>query len=290
MGLADREYYREEQTGWRIGGDHSMVTILIAINAAVYLLQVLFDSNGDKDNFTDALCVHADLFSHPWDAWQLLTAGFAHDPSSILHILFNMFALWLFGRDVEAIYGRAEFLRIYLVTMVLSALAWVAVQFATGDTDHQVKMLGASGAITGIMIIFVMHYPKRVVYIWGLIPVPVWLLGVFFVLSNLFGMGGVTNPNEPQVAYEAHLAGALIGFLYYQSGFNFGRFFPSKLKFPGSGKPKLRVHAPEESAETFDQRLDRILAKIADKGIDSLSAEEQRLLEDASRRMQRRRS
>ncbi len=65
MGLADREYYREEQIGWRIGGDHSMVTILIAINAVVYLLQVLFDSNGGKDNFTDVLCVHADLFSHP---------------------------------------------------------------------------------------------------------------------------------------------------------------------------------------------------------------------------------
>ena len=86
------------------------------------------------------------------------------------------------------------------------------------------------------------------------------------------------------------MAGALVGFRYYQIGVNLVRPFPAGLKLPGGAKPNLRVHAPAEPDETFDQRLDRILAKIAESGIDSLSPEEQRLLEDASRRMQRRRN
>ncbi|HEY2840561.1 MAG TPA: rhomboid family intramembrane serine protease, partial [Pirellulales bacterium] len=112
MGLYDREYYREERTGWRLGGDHSMVNILIAINVAVFLAELVFGGAEPwrPGGFVDHLCVHGDLFLKPWNAWQLLTAGFAHDPGNIFHILFNMFALWLFGRDVEAIYGRNEFL------------------------------------------------------------------------------------------------------------------------------------------------------------------------------------
>jgi hypothetical protein len=171
---------------------------------------------------------------------------------------------------------------------VLTSLSWAAVQFFTNHLD--VPMLGASGAITGVIIIYVMHFPKRLLYIWGIVPVPVWAFGVFFVLSDLFGMGRSAKPGEPEVAYEAHLAGALFGFLYYQSGVNLGRLLPSGVKWSRTTKPSLRVHAPSEPEETFDQRLDRILAKIAQNGIDSLSPEEQRLLEDASRRMQRRRS
>jgi membrane associated rhomboid family serine protease len=287
MGLYDREYYREERSGWSLAGQHSMVNILIAINVVVFLLEVMF--GGTNPNFVDQLCVHSDLFSKPWYAWQLLTAGFAHDPKGVLHILFNMFGLWMFGREVEGIYGRYEFLRLYLTLIVLTSLSWVTVQYFMAP-PWPTSMLGASGAITGVIMIYVMHFPKRLLYIWGILPIPVWAFGVFFVLTDLFGLGRTPGQGEPAVAYEAHLAGALFGFLYYQSGINLGRLLPGGLKLPGSAKPKLRVHEPAEPSETFDQRLDRILAKIAESGIDSLSPEEQRLLEDASRRMQRRRN
>lgn len=291
MGLYDREYYREERSGWGFGAQHSMVNILIAVNVAVWLVEVLLGGKNPEapGGFVDHLCVHSDLFSHPWNAWQLLTAGFAHDPNSVLHILFNMFALWMFGREVEGIYGRHEFLRLYLALVVLTSLSWVIVESLRPPMAQPATMLGASGAITGVIIIYVLHFPKRLLYIWGVIPVPVWAFGIFFVLSDLSGLGRTAGPDEPQVAYEAHLAGALFGFLYYQSGINLGRLIPAGLKLPVGSKPKLRVHEPAEPAETFDQRLDRILAKIAESGIDSLSPEEQRILEDASRRMQRRR-
>lgn len=292
MGLHDREYYREEQSGWRLGSQHSMVNILIAINAAVYLIELLFADRRDaliEGGFVDRLCVHSDLFSRPWDAYQLLTAGFAHDPDNFLHILFNMFALWMFGREVETIYGRYEFLRLYLALIVLTSLCWVTVEYFL-NPPRPIPMLGASGAVTGVIMLYVMHFPKRLLYIWGILPIPVWAFGIFFVLTDVSGLGRTPGPNEPAVAYEAHLAGALLGVLYFQSGINLGRLIPSGWKLPGSSKPALRVHAPSEPDETFDQRLDRILAKIAKSGIDSLSPEEQRTLEDASRRMQRRRS
>jgi len=291
MGLHDREYYREERSAWSRVSQHSMVNILIAVNLAVFLLEVILGGrNPEADGgFVDHLCVHSDLFSKPWDAWQLLTAGFAHDPNGVLHILFNMFGLWMFGREVEGIYGRYEFLRIYLTLIVLTSLSWVTAQYFMAPA-WPTSMLGASGAITGVIMIYVMHFPKRLLYIWGILPIPVWAFGIFFVLTDLFGLGRTAVPGEPQVAYEAHLAGALFGFLYYQSGINLGRLLPSGLKLPTGSKPNLRVHAPAEPEETFDQRLDRILAKIAESGIDSLSPEEQRILEDASRRMQRRRN
>src|SRR5262249_44395134 len=163
----------------------------------------------------------------------------------------------MFGREVEGIYGRYEFLRLYLALVVLTSLSWVTIQYFMNPEKTE-TMLGASGAITGVVMIYVMHFPKRLLYIWGVVPIPVW---AFCVLS---GVGRTPGPDDPAVAYEARLAGALFRFLYYQSGINLGRLIPAGLKLPVSSAPKLRVHEPSEPTETFDQRLDRILAKIAD--------------------------
>ncbi len=198
MGLYDRDYVREEEPGFFLGGDLSMVARLIILNVGIFLVDVLF-FDGKLSNW---MAVKADLFHKPWNCWQLLTAGFAHDPSNILHVGFNMFGLWLFGRDTEAIYGRKEFLRIYLSMVIFSSLAWVIV---TNIVSHGAggTMLGASGAVNGIMVLFALHYPRRLLYIWGVFPVPVWLVCTFMVGMNVLGFNRSMNGmNQDRIAYE----------------------------------------------------------------------------------------
>src|SRR5262249_32282169 len=150
--------------------------------------------------------VKVGLPEHPWYFWQLLTAGFVHNTHDILHIAFNMFSLWLFGRDVEARYGRMEFLRIYLALVVLSSLGWVVSQNLQ-HADSRGSMIGASGAVTGVMILFVLNFPKRIFYVWGVLPLPAWALGAIFVLMDVSGFTHkVEGAEGARVAYETHLA------------------------------------------------------------------------------------
>src|SRR5262249_8181121 len=153
MGIYDRDYYQEEeQSRWGsfggAGGGRSMVVNLVLANAAVYVADMLFDGR-----LTDALGLQSNLFQRPLQAWQLVTYGFVHDPDDFLHVLFNMFGLWLFGRDVEGVYGKAEFLRIYLMGVVVAGLVWAATVFASGGPP----LVGASGGVMCLMILFVLN-------------------------------------------------------------------------------------------------------------------------------------
>lgn len=285
MGLYDREYYRDEQSGFRLTGSRSMVANLILVNIAVYLIDLLFDGA-----LREHLGLQADLFKHPWDAWQLLTAGFIHS-RDLWHIVANMIVLYFFGRDVEGIYGRLEFLRIYLAILVLSSLGWVVSQVLEGHAGPNNVMYGASGAVTGILMLFILHFPKRVILLFGMLPIPAWLMGVVYIGADFLGFIGPAEPGEgPKTAYETHLAGAGLAAIYFYAHLNLGNWLPSRW-LTNLRRPKLRVHSPRENAsESLDDRVDAVLDKVARQGIDSLSASERKLLEDASRRYQRRRS
>jgi membrane associated rhomboid family serine protease len=277
MGIYDRPYYRgEERSAWL--GNRSMVVNLILVNVVVFVAQKVFEG------FTATFSLHSDLLREPWNFWQLLTYGFLHDPENLAHIVFNMIGLWVFGTDLEQIYGRAELLRIYLATIVAAGLVWVGVE-AFGQHE-QASLLGASGGVMGLMILFVLHFPRRTLLVWGILPVPAWGLAAAFVVFDIFG---AANPGD-NVAHVAHLSGVAFGFLYYRLGWNLGRMVPSRL----SGamfrfRPKLRIHDPEEAARDLNAEVDAILAKISQQGEASLTKKERRTLEEASKRYQRRR-
>lgn len=278
MGLYDRDYIRDdEQPGFFLGGQRSMVTTLILINVGVFIVDAL-----SEGWLVDHMALEGDLFRRPWNAWQLLTAGFLHDPQSLRHIGWNMFELWLFGRDVEAIYGRKEFLRLYLSLIVLSSLVWA---ISAAAMHRSGPMLGASGAVVGVMILYVLHYPHRTFLLFFVVPVPAWLLGTMCIVQNVLGFG--TGMGE--IAYEAHLAGAAFAYVYYATGWNLGRWLPGGFSLRAlKPRPKLRVHEPDREESLTDQ-VDRILEKITREGEQSLTAQERHILEDASRRYQQRR-
>jgi membrane associated rhomboid family serine protease len=282
VGLYDRDYIREDdQPGSFFGGQHSMVVNLILLNVAILLVDVFAEGR-----FSRFLAVKGDLLHKPWNAWQLLTAGFAHSPHDVWHILANMFGLWMFGTDVEIIYGRKEFLRVYLTMIVFSSLAWVISVSALHGADERDTMIGASGAVMGITTLFALHYPLRPLYIWGIFPVPAWILCCLFIAADFLA----ATRRDDSVAHEAHLAGAGFAFVYYYLGWNFGRLLPSGWSLRGwKRRPKLRVHEPAAREENLTDEVDRILEKISREGEASLSAKERQTLEEASRRYQQRR-
>ena len=292
MGLYDRDYARDPPRGFFLGGDRSMVANLILINVVVYLADVLFFDHPDTTaGLSGWMALNANLFHQPWNAWQLLTCGFAHDPRHWLHVAGNMFMLWLFGRDVEAIYGRGEFLRIYLTMIIVASLAWLVSQMAqVRDPDILAArtMLGASGAVAGIMVLNIIHFPRRVFYFWGVVPLPAWLLGTLYIGQDIMGYARPRS-GEP-IAFEAHLAGAAFAFLYYSTGWNLGRIVPRRLSWGMLKRgPKLRVHEPPQREEDLGRQVDRILEKISREGEASLTRVERQTLEEASRRYQQRR-
>ena len=283
MGIYDRDYSREQPSGFTLGGPRSMVTNLLLINVAIYLVDWIFleTTSGAMINDFGALTSH--LFSEPWKVYQLLTYGFLHAEGP-MHVAGNMYMLWLFGREIEGVYGRAEFLRLYLTMIVTAGLVWVIQQQIAGPSAS--GMVGASGAVTGVLVLFALHYPKRTILLFLVLPAPMWVVGVLYVAADIYGAMG----SHGNVAYVAHLAGAAFAFLYYRFGWNLGRLtrgLPS-LKMP-KGRPQLKVHDPDAREQQLDRQADAILEKISREGEGSLTRKERKILEDASRRAQRRR-
>jgi membrane associated rhomboid family serine protease len=281
MGVYDRDYYRDEPRGMVLGGEMSATTALILINAVVFLIDVFAEWH-----LSDYFGLRSDMFTHPQYFWQLLTCGFIHDTSSVRHLLFNMIALWIFGRDVETIYGKRLYVEVYLSLVVLASLVWLSIHVLT--SSGPAVAVGASGAITGIMVLYVLHYPTRTFLIWGVFPLPVWVIASLQLLQDI--QGALNREGAGNVAYTAHLGGAAFAYLFYRTGWQLGSLWPKRFSLGKlRRKPRLRVHSAEDDEEDLARRLDRILDKINREGQDSLTKEERRTLERASRRYQQKR-
>jgi len=200
---------------------------LVIINLLVWIAQLTF---GEK--FWGPLALH--FHQHPdFRIWQLVSYMFLHDPGSILHLLFNMLTLWMFGSEIESLWGSKRFLIFYLICGLGAALTQLgalavewnmlmnsfnAQQIAEGEYIErgraivQSTAIGASGAVMGVMVAFGYTFPNRELF---MIPIPFPIkakyLLIGYVLLDLFG--GINPRYGDNVAHFAHLGGAIIGFL-----------------------------------------------------------------------------
>jgi membrane associated rhomboid family serine protease len=287
VGIYDRDYYRQERPGFFLAMPRSAVVTLILVNVAVYLADALF--GGPFHQIDDLLSARVGTLTHPLYWWQFLTYGFVHDPKSLSHIVFNMLALWFLGREVENRYGTAEFTRLYLLLLVVGGVAWAVIGKLTGLHDGA-SVIGASGAIAGIVVLFALNFPRRIILFMFFLPMPAWVLGVIIVVFDILGTLG---QGARDVAYIVHLAGAAFAFIYFQKRWNFGRLLGGRFQWPRlRSRPRLRVHDPEEleaDEGVPEEEVDRILEKIHREGEASLTRKERHILENASREYQRRR-
>jgi len=300
LGIYDRDYYPRapQRPDLSAFAPRTVVGALIAVNVAVWLVDAFTPENvvtfaGQRivlgHWLSEHMAAHASTITKPWLWWQFLTAGFAH-ASGYEHILGNMLVLFFLGRDVEYRYGSKEFLRIYLATLVIANIAWSAASWIVGTHGIDTSVLGASGAIAGVVVLYALNFPHRTLLLFFVIPMPAWLLGALVVAYDVYGaMGGVQGSN---VAYSVHVAGAAFAFAYYWQNWNlsrwtFGLHWPRP---PRGSKPRLHVHNPDEGPKPdLAREVDRILDKIYREGEASLTAEERRTLETASREYQRKR-
>ena len=292
MGIYDRDYYRDEQRpeGLSFRAPRTIVGLIIALNVALWIADFFTPAISVQGHIigrwlSDQMAVHVDTLTRPWLWWQFLTAGFAHSPINFQHILFNMLVLFFLGRDVEEVYGRKEFLRLYLVMIVFASVVWSLANTLLG-TPSNMGALGASGAIAGIVVLYAFNFPHRTLLLFFVIPIPAWLLGVLIVVLDMWGASGQGGPSN--VAYSMHLAGAAFALLYYQLGWNLTRLTSggfSWLSF--RRRPRLRVHTPDDAPESdLSAEVDRILEKIYREGEAGLTAKERKILETASREYQ----
>ena len=157
--------------------------------------------------------------------WQPVTYMFLH--GGISHILFNMLVLWMFGVQLERLWGPAYFLRFYLVTGIGAGVATIAVAllpFEFSGPTYLTGTIGASGAIYGLLMAFAVYYPNTPILLFFLFPVP----AKYFVM--IIGMiAFLSVPRSDGVAHVAHLGGLIVGYLYLKRGAGaylarFGRF------------------------------------------------------------------
>ena len=140
--------------------------------------------------------------------WQIVTYGFMHSSSTLMHIIFNMLMLWMFGRDLERLMGPQRFLTYYMTCVIGAGIVQLLVGVYQGGG---VPTLGASGGVFGILLAYGMHFPNRTLM---LIFPPIPMKAKYFVIMlGLFeltiGLSGVRNG----IANFAHLGGMLFGFM-----------------------------------------------------------------------------
>jgi membrane associated rhomboid family serine protease len=181
------------------------IKILIAINVAAFLVTF----------FQPAVTLWfglrpADVFGG-FRLWQPLTYMFLH--GGIGHILFNMLALWMFGTELERMWGSRFFTKYYLVTGLGAAATQLLLGFVPGVFGNQMYYaltIGASGAIYGVLLAYALYFPNRPILMFLLFPIPakyfVMISGGIALLLSLSGPGGV--------AHTAHLGGIVTGYLY----------------------------------------------------------------------------
>jgi rhomboid family protein len=139
--------------------------------------------------------------------WQLVTYSFLH--AGYAHIFLNMFALFMFGSEIERLYGARWFVALYFASVVTAALAQLV--FAAVSSSPPYPTLGASGGVFGVLLAFGMTFPKRtIVLLFPPIPMPAWLFVTLYGLLELYL--GVTG-TAAGVAHFAHLGGMLGGYL-----------------------------------------------------------------------------
>jgi membrane associated rhomboid family serine protease len=148
--------------------------------------------------------------------WQLVTYMFLH--GGIFHILFNMLALWMFGVELERMWGTRFFTKFYFVSGVGAAVATMVLSFMPlpfADQIYNALTIGASGAVYGVLLAYAMYFPNRPIYMYFFFPIPakyfVMIIGAISLLSSMNGPGG-------GVAHTTHLGGLIAAYLFLKGG------------------------------------------------------------------------
>ena len=303
MGLDNRDYYRPSGFGG-FTFFPPVLKKLIIINVVVFFISIILQMIKVTPYATAYLYMQKYFALLPFDSgflpWQLITYQFMHDVNSIGHILFNMFILWMFGMELENMWGSRKFLLFYLIGGIgAGILQLLSMPLA--------PTIGASGAVYAVMVAFAMMFPDRYIFLWFLIPVKAKYLIGFFVILEFLSVGEMSF-----VAHTAHIGGAITGLIlilldkkYHfnvnplfeffsrtnvsgkkdKTDFNFRRPMGDRFKKGNDIREAefYEINNKDEN-EISQEEIDRILDKISQSGYQNLTDPEKRILFEASKK------
>ena len=251
------------------GGVSSAIKLLLIANVSIFFLEALLNLESVFNMYFGLvpMLIWSKLY-----IWQPLTYMFLH--GGIWHLIINMVVLWMFGSEIERYWGRKEFLGYYFITGIGSGILT-----ALFSLNSMVPVVGASGAIYGVLLAYGIMFPNRVIYLYFLIPVKVkyfvlFIGGIAFVSSLT---GGAST-----VSHLTHLSGMVIGFIYMKSNVRISDLSNSLNNF----KIKQRVKRAERVRKSYDNvmhEVDIILDRINEVGYENLTEDEKQRLEEASK-------
>ena len=248
------------------------IKILVSVNFGIFLLQTIARTEG---MFFPLFGLVPKLVWSEFMLWQPFTYLFFH--GSIWHVLINMFVLWMFGSELERLWGKEHFLKFYFVTGVGAGL--VTMIFGL---NSMTPIVGASGAVYGVLLAYGLTYPNRTVYLYGIIPIKsLWFvigIGVIAFMSSF--------DNVSQISHLTNLSGMMIGYLMLKRPVRFNdlwftirkRTLEYKIKHE---EKKITQH------QAIEREIDRILDKINREGFDSLTEGEHDRLYKGSQSLSR---
>ena len=308
MGIADRDYYRE-QGRWHNPFVRSQVTVFLVV---VYLFVFVAQTAsmpapgmvGNPKGITGLLELNADAVFHG-EVWRTLSYTLIHQPGNFLHVIFTVvFLLWI-GRQVEDLYGNREFLAYFVFTSLLGGVAFLLISAVSPQQSG--PLIGPSGAVTALFVLFALHYPSQTIHLFYVIPVPIWALVILYAAYDVAALSA--HPGNASIV-GVHVAGAAFAFVYHRYSLRVLNWLPvggtttTRMRQP---KTKLRIFqeqqekipepatasvihaagspAPVASAgldEHFEAKLDEVLDKVNKSGKGSLTEAEQKVLLRAS--------
>ena len=192
-----------------------MVEIIIIINVIVFFILYLIPklylilslNIGNPNDFINRYGISIAYTINNNAYWQLFTSMFVH--GGIFHLIFNMYGLYIFGKPLEEKWEKLPFLLFYLVVGILANIA--SVLFLNLTTSNPIVLIGASGAIMGVLIAFGAYYPEVQLLLFFVIPIRVkWAILLYATLELFFEISGAAS----KIAHFTHLFGFLFGYLY----------------------------------------------------------------------------
>ena len=249
----------------------SGVKFLLIVNIVVF---VLVEFSGQRSLLFRTFGLVPSLVWSKFKIWQLFTYLFIH--GGIFHIFFNLFVLWMFGKDLESQWGKMEFLLFYFVCGIGAGL--ITVLFSVNSI---VPIVGASGAIYGLLLAYGFTYPNQMVYLYGLVPIKVKYM--------VLGLGAIAffaslSASQSNVSHITHLSGMIIGliFIYFNINWKVIKLWYIRMRLKGLSQQPAKQDNEEAQMK---KQVDKILDKLNDSGWDSLTEQEENYLTQASKRL-----
>lgn len=286
-----------------------VIKMLLISNIAIFIVQFLLGNDVVFGNILAKYFYLWPISSGYFLPWQLVTYMFLHGGFS--HLLFNMFALWMFGMDIENLWGTKKFLIYYFLCGIGAGVANLFIAPLLGQAG---PTIGASGAIYGILVAFGFLFPDRPIYLYFFVPIKAKYLVLIYMVIEFYSASSSLNSG---VAHVAHLGGGVIGFIYllitYKrlGNFNFSKpknTFGNNPTSSGYREPRITplytngaekikkadyVDLPEtdykaefeEQQRKAQERVDAVLDKLSKGGYQSLTEEEKRILFTESKKL-----